>query len=129
MSRAVDTNVVIRYLTLDDPVQSPIAAEVLRAGFVLSATVLIETEWVLRSVYRWPRNRIAEALADLIDLPSADIVPEGADWALARFAAGADLADMVHILTGIGAMTFVTFDSGVAENAGMNPPLPVETLP
>jgi len=128
VSRAVDTNIVIRYLTRDDPAQTPIATEVLRAGFALSATVLIETEWVLRSVYRWPKDRIAEALASVIDLPSADIVPEGAAWALARFAEGADLADMIHILAGAGASAFVTFDSGVAAHAGASPPLPIETL-
>ena len=128
VSRAVDTNIVIRYLTRDDPVQAPIATEILRAGFLLSATVLIETEWVLRSFYRWPRDRIAEALASLIDLPSADIVPEGADWALARFANGADLADMIHILAGVGASAFATFDDAIAGYAGANSPLPIETL-
>jgi predicted nucleic-acid-binding protein len=129
VTRAVDTNIVIRYLTRDDPVQTPIATDILRAGFLLSSTVLIEVEWVLRSYYRWPRDRIAEALFGLIDLPSADVVPEGAKWALARFAEGADLTDMIHILAGVGASAFVTFDDDIASYAGANSPLPIETLP
>jgi len=129
MSRAIDTNVVIRYLTADDPVQTPIATETLRSGFVLPVTVLMESEWVLRSVYRWPRDRIATAFAEMIDLPTALSVPEGCGWALARFAQGADLADMLHVVTATGsASAFATFDAGVAALAGADSPLSVETL-
>ncbi len=128
MTRAVDTNVVLRYLTNDDPAQERIARSVMRAGFVLTATVLVETEWVLRSAYRWPRERIATALAALIDLPSAIAVPDGIGWAIDRFAKGADFADMVHIATATGSSAFATFDASVAAKAGEASPLPVETL-
>jgi len=128
VNRAVDTNVVIRYLTSDDPIQTPIATETLRAGFVLPVTVLMESEWVLRSAYRWPRDRIAAALAALIDLPTALLVPEGSRWALARYGQGADLADMLHIVAATGGASFVTFDTGVLAGAGADTPLPVETL-
>ena len=50
--RAIDTNVVVRYLTGDDPVQAPKARAAVDAGPVFaSTTVLLESEWVLRSVY------------------------------------------------------------------------------
>ena len=125
--RAIDTNVVVRYLVNDDPVQERVARNIVREGFLLSATVLVETEWVLRAVYRWPRARIHAALAALIDLPSAASVPEGVAWALERFALGADLADMIHIVSSTGADCFATFDLGVARAAD-NGPLPIETL-
>jgi len=129
VSRAIDTNVVIRYLTADDPVQTPIATETLRSGFVLPLTVLMESEWVLRSAYRWPRDRIAAALAAMIDLPTALSVPEGSGWALDRFARGADLADMLHVVAATGdASAFATFDTGVAGLAGMDSPVAIETL-
>lgn len=128
MSRAVDTNVVIRYLTGDDADQSAAATALLREDFMLTATVLIETEWVLRSAYRWPRSRIAAALEALVDLPAANCAVAGVPWALARMRAGADLADMVHILTAAGATGFATFDTRLAAAAGANAPLPIETL-
>lgn len=128
MNYVVDTNVIIRYLTNDDPVQERIAQQTLRAGFLLTASVLMECEWVLRSAYRWPHDRIAQSLSDLIDLPSVVSFPEGTPWALDRFARGADLADMIHLITGVGASAFATFDLGVAKMAGPGSPLPVETL-
>ncbi len=128
MIRAIDTNVVIRYLVNDDPVQERVASNIVREGFILTATVLVETEWVLRAVYRWPRARIHAALAALIDLPSAASVPEGMLWALERFRLGADLADMVHIILSTGADSFATFDLGVASAVANNGPLPIETL-
>ena len=56
--RAVDTNVVVRYLTGDQPEQAARAREVFRAGQVfVSTTVLLESDWVLRSVYGSPHRR------------------------------------------------------------------------
>ena len=67
----LDTNVLVRYLTLDDPRQSPRAVEILEhqltedePGFV-SAVVLAELSWVLARSYRWDRNTIA-ATIDLL---------------------------------------------------------------
>lgn len=128
MTRAVDTNVVLRYLTNDDPAQERIAREVLQSGFVLTATVLMESEWVLRAAYRWPRDRIATAFVALVDLPTALSIPDGIGWAIERFAKGADFADMIHIVTATGSSAFATFDGAIAANAGEASPLPVETL-
>jgi len=125
--RAIDTNVVVRYLVNDDPVQERVASAIVREAFLLTATVLMETEWVLRAVYHWPRARTHAALAALIDLPSAS-VPEGMVWALERFALGADLADMIHITSSTSADRFATFDLGAARAAADNGPLPIETL-
>ena len=128
MTRAVDTNVVVRYLTNDDPAQAQVAERVLREGFVLTATVLMESEWVLRSAYRWPRGRIATAFAALIDLPTAAAVPDGAAWAIDQFAKGADFADMAHIITATGSSAFATFDASIAAKVGDASPLAIETL-
>ena len=51
--RAVDANVLIRALTGDDPVHRRMAREFIRvSGSVwVSHVVLIETVWVLDSVY------------------------------------------------------------------------------
>ena len=55
--RAVDTNVIVRYLTGDDEVQATRARAVVDAGQVfVSTTVLLESEWVLRSVYAFSKR-------------------------------------------------------------------------
>jgi predicted nucleic-acid-binding protein len=47
---AVDTDILVRYLVEDDPIQTDRAEAVLRSGAVLvPSTVLLETAWVLRS--------------------------------------------------------------------------------
>ena len=50
--RALDTNVVVRYLSGDDPGQAARAKAAIDAGDVfVSRTVLLQSAWVLRSVY------------------------------------------------------------------------------
>ena len=50
--RAVDTNILVRFLTADDPKQARTARRVMEAGDVfIGVTVILETEWVLRAGY------------------------------------------------------------------------------
>lgn len=109
---AVDTNVVIRYLTLDDAAQSSIAR-----GFVdgrqilLLSTVLIECEWVLRSVHRLLPAHIRELLAGFAGLPTITLEqPVHAAQALDWFAQGMDLADALHLASAEECEVFATFD-------------------
>lgn len=128
MSHAVDTNVLVRFLTHDHAAQAQIAEAVLRDGFLLCSTVLIETEWVLRSSYGWPRDRIAHALYALMDMPELLGAPTGSAWAIDRFADGADLADMLHLCGSENATAFATFDRRLDAAAGSNPPVAILTL-
>ena len=51
---AVDTNVIVRYLTGDDAEQFAKASALIRSEDVyVCTTVLLETEWVLRRGYRF----------------------------------------------------------------------------
>ena len=51
---AVDTNILVRLLTEDDPKQTTAARSVFAAGPIwIAKTVLLETGWVLRSHYRF----------------------------------------------------------------------------
>lgn len=83
---------------------------------------------MLRSFYRWPRDAIAGVLLDFIDMPTVIVEPADAGWALSRYAAGADLADMLHLLTAIGCERFATFDRRIAKATGLHSPIPIETL-
>jgi predicted nucleic acid-binding protein len=61
---AIDTNVIVRYLTGDHPRQSAKARALIDGNDVfVRTTVLLESEWVLRSVYGYAPARLATALA------------------------------------------------------------------
>jgi predicted nucleic-acid-binding protein len=127
---AVDTNVLVRFLTRDDAAQATAAERLFaEAEILLLTSMLVETEWVLRASYRWPRSAINTALAGLVRLERVSIGhPMAVDWALARHAEGADLADMLHLVAASGADAFATFDQHIATAAGRSPPTPVQTL-
>ena len=69
----VDTNVLVRFLVRDDEAQFEKARKLIKreiaAGrrIFVSQLVLLETEWVLRSRYSLPKNRIIEAISGLLD--------------------------------------------------------------
>jgi predicted nucleic acid-binding protein len=68
--RAIDTNVIVRFLTADDPKQAQAARRVIEAGKVfIGTTVALETEWVLRAGYRFSSPEIVAALRGLGGLP------------------------------------------------------------
>lgn len=125
--KAADTNIVVRFLTVDDPRQSEIAADCIRAGLFIPHTVLIETEWVLRSVYRWTARRINAEMTDLLALQSVEVDQRDAlYWALDRHRHGADWADMLHVIASGGHNAFLTFETGMIKAAGPDSPVPIE---
>lgn len=116
---AVDTNVVLRYLTGDDARQSPCARDFIDHHDVLVlSTVLIECEWVMRSVHRLPAREIARLLRLLAGLPTVSIErPHALASALAWFEEGMDFADAVHLAGGGECEAFATFDRKLASTA------------
>jgi predicted nucleic-acid-binding protein len=118
---ALDTNVVVRLLVRDDPAQTAQAAAVVRDKPVLLTTsVLLETEWVLRSCYRVPRATVADGLRRLTDLDQLTLDhPVIVAQALDGFAAGLDFADALHLAASHAATEFVTFDRALAQQAGV----------
>ncbi len=68
----LDTNVVVRYLAQDDPVQSAKATEIFERrlterepGFI-SLVTMVETVWVLDTVYRLAAREIAQAVERML---------------------------------------------------------------
>lgn len=116
---AVDTNVVVRYLTRDDPQEAARSKQVVDGNEVFVATtVLLETEWVLRSSYRFTRSQIVEALRGFAALPSitledAAVAAKALDWT----ARGMDFADALHLASAGQCEAFVTFDRRFAAAA------------
>lgn len=127
--KALDTNVVLRLLVADDPVQGPIAEREFNRPVLLTLTVILETACVLRSRYRFSRMQVAALLGALIDRSTVTVeAPDRLAWALGRYAQSGDLADLIHLVAARSATSFATFDRGVAPTAGDDSPLPIETL-
>jgi predicted nucleic-acid-binding protein len=110
--RAIDTNVVVRFLTNDDKRQAQAARAVIEQGDIFVATtVLLETEWVLRSAYGFEAIQIVEGLRGLAGLPGvaledATLLAQALDW----MSQGIDFADALHLSKSDGCEAFLTFD-------------------
>jgi len=65
--RAVDTNVLVRLLTRDDPKQLAAAESFVQVGAWISHLVLMEAVWVLDVVYRVKPEQIATGIEMLLD--------------------------------------------------------------
>lgn len=112
---AIDTNVVVRFLTNDDKEQSARARQLLANGDAyVCSTVMLEAEWVLRAGYKLPRQAVLQALdafANLaqVRLDDPERVGKAIGWALA----GMDFADALHLASSDGCESFVSFDRGL----------------
>jgi predicted nucleic-acid-binding protein len=109
---AVDTNVLVRLLIGDDPKQTLAAAALFAAGPVwIAKTVLLETAWVLRSIYGLEERAIHDVLAKLLGIKNVHIEDKSsvAD-ALDLTAHGIELADAMHLNSRPPGAIFVSFD-------------------
>lgn len=115
--KTLDTNVLVRVLVGDDPVQTPIAEAafldaVNSGGVYLPDVVLAEVGWVLRGydLDRATRYALIERLVRTRGVVVDDI--DGVIEAVERFAAGGDLADHLVLARAAraGAVPVLTFD-------------------
>jgi predicted nucleic-acid-binding protein len=116
---ALDTNVLARVVTRDDPEQVEKAVEVMRSGPLwVSKTVLLELEWVLRYSYELSREVIDEVLLKLLGLDGLAVEDRDAvSTARAWYRNGMDFADALHLASSREARSFATFDRKLAANS------------
>ncbi len=116
---AIDTNVLVRLLTNDHPEQSPRARALLESHKVfVSLTVLLETEWVLRSAYGFASERIYAALRAVAGLPQVQVeAPNRLAQALEHAEAGLDFTDALHLSASEAPEVFATFDMRLIKGA------------
>jgi predicted nucleic acid-binding protein len=110
---AIDTNLIVRYLMGDDPGQAARARKLIdNSDTFVCTTVMLESEWVLRSVYGFSAVQCAKALADFAGLPrvsmeDASAVAKALGWAHQ----GLDFANGLHLAKAAEACdAFVSFD-------------------
>src|SRR5450432_367006 len=116
---AVDTNVVVRLLTGDHPKQSAAARSLFAAGPVwIAKTVLLETAWVLRSLYGFDDSAVRDAFTKLLGLNNVHTEDKPSmAAALALTVHGIELADAIHLSGSPPGTVFVSFDRSFVRRA------------
>jgi len=126
--RALDTNVLVRYIAADDPVQLALADGIMNEcrenneQMFLSAPVLCEIVWVLGSSYQLTKGEIVEELESILRERSFRIE----HYELVRRSVHAwrhgkgDFADYLigEIAIHAGCRDTVTLDRGLKGSAG-----------
>lgn len=126
--RGVDTNILVRFLTGDDPEQVEIVKDLFARGeaehqrFNVSSIVLCELVWVLRSQYHLQREEICSMLDSLFEAGVLEIQEKDlARRALEQFKRGP--ADFADYLIGwqnrrAGCLETLTFDGDLKGTPG-----------
>lgn len=84
--RAVDTNILVRVITRDDPRQLAAAETYISRGAWVSTVVLAETSWVLGAVYGLSHEQLATVIEMLLSHEHFSLQdPEVISAALNRF--------------------------------------------
>ena len=123
--KGLDTNVIVRYLTQDDPKQAAVATRYIErhcteeSPGVIGHITLCEIVWVLKSNYSQDRDSIARVIEHLLQIAQIKVLEPALVWrALGDFRqSSADFAD--HLLARVnearGCESTVTFDKSAAK--------------
>ncbi|MEM9554514.1 MAG: type II toxin-antitoxin system VapC family toxin [Acidobacteriota bacterium] len=118
---AVDTNLLVRFFTRDDPEQFQKAVSALEAAdtIFVSTTVFLELEWLLRYTYKLEASEIHEAIQGFLSNQKVVVANRLGVLQASRWAAeGLDFADALHWALSNRAREFLTFDRRFARRAG-----------
>ena len=109
---AIDTNIIVRYLTNDHPKQSPRARDLVNGQAVfIPVTVILEVEWVLRSAYGYQPADVVRAIRLFAGLPTVTVEDESiVATALDLAEQGMDFADALHLGKAARCDAMASFD-------------------
>ena len=116
---AIDTNVLVRFLTRDDKLQHAKADKIFRTEVVfIPHTVLLETEWVLRFSYGFKADIVSTAFRKLLGLSNVhiadpDLIADAIKW----HETDLDFADALHLCLSKDCKQFITFDTALIKRA------------
>ena len=124
--KGLDTNVLVRYLTQDDPKQSAWATREIEGAaargekFFLQPMVLCELVWVLESAYHLPKPDILKVLERILRTAQFEMAEKEVLWlALADYRPGkGDFSDyhLGRANQRDGAEMTLTFDRALKED-------------
>ncbi len=124
---ALDTNVLVRYFVADDRKQFQIAKAIIEDAtsdktLFIPLSVVVELEWVLRSLYDQNKETVSLTFNSLLETRELEFQEESTiEVALSLYADNkADFADCLHIASAYSnqAMSFVTFDRAASRIDG-----------
>lgn len=121
--RAVDTNVLVRLLARDDPRQLAAAEAFVQGGAWISHLVLLETVWVLDSVYNVKSDKIANGVEMLLDhdamvVQDADVVKAAIAQYRKHPRLGFSDCLVLEVARAAGHLPLGTFDRGLGKLQG-----------
>ena len=118
--KALDTNILVRFLIQDDELQSKVVfdlfsnAERQKESFFISILVVVETIWVLESVYQVKRNDLIKAISELMLMPVLDFEKQTVvrDFIISSENSTFDLSDILiaQSAKNSGCAATLTFD-------------------
>ena len=129
----LDTNVLARYYVADSggteaQRQRQAARRLIESGqpLMVSKTVVLEFEWVMRGYYGFAQPEVASVLRHLLGLPQITIEDRDVvETALAHGDAGIDFTDALHHASYRACQSVATFDDRKfarrAKRLGMTP--------
>lgn len=121
--RAVDTNILVRLISRDDPRQLAAAEDYIMKGAWVSTVVLAETSWVLGSVYELGDDQIATVMEMLLSheylsLQDSDVVSAALDQFRAPSSPGFTDCLILEIARKAGHLPLGTFDKRLSKARG-----------
>ena len=121
--RAIDTNVLVRLVTRDDPRQVAAAEAFIANGAWISHIVLAEAVWVLTAVYKLDAPAIATTIEMLLNhtsfvLEEPEVVSSALQYFRRRPALGFSDCLLLEIARKAGHLPLGTFDRGLGRLPG-----------
>ena len=121
--RAVDTNVLVRLITRDDPRQVASAEVFVKPGAWVSILALAEATWVLASVYERSAAELAAAIEVLLNynelvFQDSDVVAAALELFRSRPSLSFSDCLMLHVARKAGHLPLGTFDRNLGRVAG-----------
>lgn len=114
MKVTLDTNVLVRLATKDDPLQADLALRVLQKASLIAVPTpaLCEMVWVLLRGYHYTAAQVAHAVRSLLQVRHVVCHTPAVLAGLALLEAGGDFADGVIAFDGdvLGGNEFISFD-------------------
>ena len=123
--KALDTNVIVRFLVNDDRSQGRRARRLFQEAessgdrLLITRPVVLETTWVLSAVYGFTRDEVLRAVELLLQMPVLEFDDYDSMQQLVRLGrtTRADLSDLLIGLAGkaCGCEATVTFEKGLGD--------------
>jgi predicted nucleic-acid-binding protein len=116
---AVDTNVVVRFLTRDDPAQYRASYKLFSSEqLFIPDTVVLECEWVLRAAYDLKPNEVCDVFRNVFGMPNVTLTnAQQVSRAIEWHEQGIDFADAFHLSLSQELLCMKTFDADFVKRA------------